>query len=176
MYKLSHGATIAFRNFRASLEHRATNLYPYQHGHISTLACRTRLYSHWAGSDAAKSSRWSRFIDSTPDLDQLCRSTSSIWKLSSPDRRNSGGSWYPLGGWGCGSISAKGQGRVERQSGSGRVRRLIIAITFLIIRTPQAYPAMSSSNLSTLSTQLANAISEHFMPSVPAIPILAPTK
>jgi len=46
----------------------------------------------------------------------------------------------------------------------------------LMIRTPQAYPAMSSSNLSTLSTQLANAIAEHFMPSVPAIPILAPTK
>jgi hypothetical protein len=46
----------------------------------------------------------------------------------------------------------------------------------LMVRTPQAYPAMSSSNLSTLSTQFANAISEHFMPSVPAIPILAPTK
>jgi hypothetical protein len=46
----------------------------------------------------------------------------------------------------------------------------------LMDSTPQAYPAMSTQNLSTLSTQLANAISEHFMPSVPAIPILAPTK
>lgn len=43
-------------------------------------------------------------------------------------------------------------------------------------RTPQAYPHLTSSALSTISTQYANIIAEHFVPSIPPIPILPPTK
>ena len=43
-------------------------------------------------------------------------------------------------------------------------------------RTPQAYPQMSSQALGLLSTQYANLIADHFVPSLPPLPILPPTK
>ncbi|WVF65392.1 hypothetical protein IAT40_000119 [Kwoniella sp. CBS 6097] len=38
--------------------------------------------------------------------------------------------------------------------------------------TPQAFPTAQSSTLSTVSTQLSSFISTHFIPSVPALPIV----
>lgn len=43
-------------------------------------------------------------------------------------------------------------------------------------RTPQAYPTLNSSSLSTLSAQLAAMIVDHFIPQIPPLPILPPTK
>ena len=46
----------------------------------------------------------------------------------------------------------------------------------LTIRTPQAYPSLGTSDLSRLATMYASLISDHFIPSVPPLPILPPTK
>ncbi|ORY24193.1 ribosomal protein S5 domain 2-type protein [Naematelia encephala] len=42
--------------------------------------------------------------------------------------------------------------------------------------TPQAYPSLSSQSLSQLSTLYASLLSDHFVPSLPPLPILPPTK
>ncbi|RXK35161.1 hypothetical protein M231_07573 [Tremella mesenterica] len=42
--------------------------------------------------------------------------------------------------------------------------------------TPQAYPNLGTSDLSRLANSYAALISDHFMPSVKALPILPPTK
>lgn len=42
--------------------------------------------------------------------------------------------------------------------------------------TPQAYPSLGTNDLSRLATMYASLISDHFIPSVPPLPILPPTK
>ncbi|GFZ47176.1 hypothetical protein JCM24511_04919 [Saitozyma sp. JCM 24511] len=42
--------------------------------------------------------------------------------------------------------------------------------------TPQAFPQMTAQGLSLYSTQLTNILLDHFVPSIPALPIIAPTK
>jgi exosome complex component RRP42 len=46
----------------------------------------------------------------------------------------------------------------------------------LMSSTPQAFPHLQSSALSLMSTQLGSMISDHFVPSIPPLPILPPTK
>ncbi|ORX39288.1 hypothetical protein BD324DRAFT_619139 [Kockovaella imperatae] len=67
-----------------------------------------------------------------------------------------------------GTGNGKGKGRAT--GGEGWQTQVEVDVT------PQAYPQLSQQALSLLSAQYESLLSDHFVPSIPPLPILPPTK